>query len=415
MTPFEKDIQYYKFCAYGFLKNLRFFDAFLLLFFLENGISYAQIGILYAAREIVTNVAEIPSGIVADTYGRKRSLVAAFGAYLISFGVFYYSSDFNLLLVAMLMFGIGDAFRSGTHKGMIMDYLRMNNWEDQKINYYGHTRSWSQMGSAISALLAGLLVLYSGNYRFIYLLSMVPYLLNFINIITYPEELNRSIKPKKGQAKQELGGVVKSFFQVIRKPGVFQIMHSSALHSAFLKSIKDYIQLIMVQVSLLIPTMYSLDPKRKSGLVIGVIYFLIFLMTSYASKNSFRIFSKGFKNISHLTLVAGLIAGALSGLFLSLDLWGISLVFFVSVYVLENIRKPIMTGILSDEVPNEIFTSVISAQSFYKTLLISSLAVSLGVLADHFGLGISLLTVSALLLLISLAIGLLGSSTGKKI
>ena len=81
---FKKDTQYFKFCSYGFLKNLRFFDAFLLLFFLENGISYTQIGIIYATREIIINIFEIPSGIIADTYGRKNSLIAAFLAYIIS-------------------------------------------------------------------------------------------------------------------------------------------------------------------------------------------------------------------------------------------------------------------------------------------------------------------------------------------
>lgn len=67
MSSYTRNKQYVKFCAYGFLKNLRFFDAFLLLFFLENGTSYSQIGILYAAREIVINVFEIPSGIIAPS------------------------------------------------------------------------------------------------------------------------------------------------------------------------------------------------------------------------------------------------------------------------------------------------------------------------------------------------------------
>ncbi len=118
---FQKNRQYIQFCLYGFLKNLRFYDAFLLLFFLENGLSFSQIGVLYAAREIIINITEIPSGIIADVYGRKKSLVAAFGIYILSFIVFYFSTNFYFLLVAMLLTGAADAFRSGTHKGMIMD------------------------------------------------------------------------------------------------------------------------------------------------------------------------------------------------------------------------------------------------------------------------------------------------------
>ncbi len=56
MNTFIKDRQYYKFCFYGFLKNLRFFEAFLLLFFLESGLTFLQIGWLYAVREISRNL-----------------------------------------------------------------------------------------------------------------------------------------------------------------------------------------------------------------------------------------------------------------------------------------------------------------------------------------------------------------------
>ena len=139
-----KNRQYFKFCIYGFLKNLRFFDAFFILFLIEKGLSFTQIGILYAVREIFTSIFEIPSGIIADTFGRKNSLIGSFFIFIVSFYVFYISNDFWFFLIAFILYGIGDAFRSGAHKGMIMDYLKLNDWGEQKINYYGHTRSWSQ-------------------------------------------------------------------------------------------------------------------------------------------------------------------------------------------------------------------------------------------------------------------------------
>jgi hypothetical protein len=63
---YQKDIQFYKFSAYGFFKNLRFFDPFLLLFFLEKGLGYGQVGLLYAVKEISVNLLEVPSGMLAD-------------------------------------------------------------------------------------------------------------------------------------------------------------------------------------------------------------------------------------------------------------------------------------------------------------------------------------------------------------
>ena len=148
---------------YGFFKNLRFFDAFIFLYFLEKGLLYVEIGVLYSIREIIVAVMEIPSGLVADSLGRRRILVLSFFFYILSFITFYFSGQFYAFALAMAFYALGDALRSGVHKAMIYQYLKLNKWSHQKVNYYGHTRSWSQLGSAVSALFAGLIVFYSGN------------------------------------------------------------------------------------------------------------------------------------------------------------------------------------------------------------------------------------------------------------
>ncbi len=157
MQKFTKDKQYYKFCFYGFFKNLKFFEPFLMLFFLDKGISFLQIGTLYAIREISINIIEIPSGIFADILGRKKTMITSFIAYIASFIVFYFSQNYVWLVIAMVFFSFGDAMRTGTHKAMIFDYLEINSWMSEKVTYYGHTRSWSQIGSAISSIIAAII------------------------------------------------------------------------------------------------------------------------------------------------------------------------------------------------------------------------------------------------------------------
>lgn len=413
MNTFIKDGQYIKFCAYGFLKNLRFFDAFLLLFFLENNLSYTQIGIIYATREWVINFSEIPTGLIADTLGRKNALIGGFLCYILSFVLFYLSTDFYLFLTAIVLYGIGDAFRSGTHKGMIMDYLKAKGWGDQKTNYYGHTRSWSQKGSAISSLFAGILVLYTGTYRSVFLYSIVPYLLNFVNIYTYPNELNFSSTQKNTQKveTQNIWFTLQSFWKILKQPKVFQLINSAALHTAFLKAVKDYIQPIMVNVALLLPFLMNMDEKNKSGLVVGVIYFFIFLMTSYASKNAAKMASLTWRNLPTFSLYMGLVAGLVCGIFYSYEWWTLSLLFFISIYVLENLRKPLLTGAVADNVPNNLLTSVFSAQSSLSTILTSLIALSLGIVADYWGIGRALISVSSGLLV---AFSILESISSKK-
>ncbi len=409
-----KDKQYYKFCFYGFLKNLRFFDAFFILFLVEKGLPYTQIGILYAVREIAINVLEVPSGIVADTWGRKNALIGSFLAYIISFLVFYSFSDFWWFLLAFVFYGAGDAFRSGTHKGMIMDYLKINRWEDQKINYYGHTRACSQKGSAISSLVAGVIVFYTGVYRDIFLYSTIPYFINLLLILSYPKELNHSIKPSE-RVEHGILSTLRSFWRVIQKPHVLKIINTSALHTAYLKAVKDYIQPLMVQVALLIPILMHTEQEKKNGIIVGVLYFFIYLLTSRASQISAKVADKSKRNIAYTTLLWGFGFGIFSGVCFYYGLWVVSLLAFVGIYLVENIRKPILTGFVADHVPNEILASVISAQSLLRTVMTAILAFVFGILADHYNIGVAFVVISVLLITGTVTINLLQTKKTKEL
>ncbi len=393
----NKDRQYYKFCFYGFLKNLRFFEAFFILFLKQNGLTYTEIGSLYALRELITYTAEVPTGILADTYGRKKSLAFSFIAYILSFGLFFYGKDYPWFLAAFLLYGIADAFRSGTHKAMIMDYLKIKGWSEQKIDYYGHTRACSQRGSALSALIAGIIVFYTGNYRNIFLISIIPYLLNLLLILSYPSQLDRHINKKKRNLLQSM----RDLWHSLQSIKVWKIVHSSAVFTAYQKAVKDYIQPVMKQVVLTAPFLLTYQQNQRLGLGVGLLYFFLYLLTSTASSLSGKI-AKKIPGIATKSLWAGFLAGAAGGFFYDHKLWLVSLVAFAGIYIIESLRKPVLTGYLSDAVPNDILASVLSAQSLYRSLLTSVLAFTFGWLADQKGIGLSLVIVSLVLGLLSI-------------
>jgi len=413
MSTWVKDRQYLKFCVYGFLKNLRFFDAFFILFLIQKGLSFTQIGMLYAIREITINVFEIPSGIIADTFGRKTALAGSFLIYILSFIIFYSAVNFWLFFSAFVFYGVADAFRTGTHKGMIMHYLEINNWQNKKIDYYGHTRSWSQKGSAISALIAGLLVFFSGNYQYIFLFSIIPYLINFGLILSYPNTLNKSQNKIKNQKRWRIKIVFKNTFKMLKNPKVLKIINTTSLHTAYLKALKDYIQPLMIQVILWVPLLSHLDVQKKNGLFIGLFYFVIYLLTSQASKMAFKVANKNRNQIAYITLLIGFGLGILSGLFYNFNYLILSLVFFTGIYIIENIRKPILTGFIADEVPNEILTSVISIQSQVKTIMTALLAFVFGICADYLGIAKALFMISLVLILLTILLNNLSKNRNK--
>ncbi len=384
---------------YGFLKNLRFFDAFFLLYLKQKGLTYTEIGSLYALRELVTNLSEVPTGIFADTFGRKKSLMLSFLGYIASFVLFYSGHSYGVFLLAFILYGIADALRSGTHKGMIMKYLKLKNESKHKIAYYGHTRACSQRGSALSALIAGLIVYYTGNYNQIFLLSIIPYLLNLILIWTYPDELDFADSKQRHSIKQNLAAL----WYALKNPKVISIVHSSAVFTAFQKASKDYIQPVMKSLALAIPILIGIATTKKTGLMIGIMYTLLYLLTATASKYAGVLTGK-FKNLSYKSLIIGFALGIIGGYFYKIHAWTWALLALSGIYVMQNLRKPILTGYLADEVPNEILTSVLSAESLYRTLLTALIALVLGIIADTYGLAMAFMAISGLLLGVSVLI-----------
>ena len=77
-----------RFSLYGFLKNQQYYDPFIVLAFLQMGLSYTLIGVLIAFREIMVNLMEIPTGAIADLFGRRKSMILSFASYILSFTTF---------------------------------------------------------------------------------------------------------------------------------------------------------------------------------------------------------------------------------------------------------------------------------------------------------------------------------------
>ena len=98
-------------------KNLQFFEAFLMLILMEWGYSLFQIGVLQSIMFAFTYVFEVPSGVIADHFGKKNELLLCFVWYMISFAFYAFGeSGFGMLVLASAFYGLGEAFRSGTHK-----------------------------------------------------------------------------------------------------------------------------------------------------------------------------------------------------------------------------------------------------------------------------------------------------------
>ena len=395
---------FYRFAAYGFLKNLRLFDPFIILFFLDAGLSFTEIGLLFAIREISTNILEIPTGVFADSFGRRRTMVLSMGSYILSFALFYLMASFIAFAVAMVLFGLGEAARTGTHKAMILEYLRIRGMEDRKVEYYGATRSYSQLGSAVNALLAAFVVFYTGNYREIFLITILPYLVNFVNLATYPRELDGEIL--KGKRRARIRATLGDFAGMFRKGAAVRAMLNSSVFMASFKATKDYLQPILNAFALTLPVLLYLSGEQRSAIVIGLVYSLIYIVSSASSRTAHRVVERvgDLARAINVTLVTGALTLIFAGLFAHMDLAVPAIGLFLLLHVIHNLRRPMNVGYISEKISSRVMASGLSVESQLKTFITSGFAVLMGVLADAFGVGPALAAVGMILLLASPAL-----------
>jgi len=396
----KKDKQIWKFCAYGFLKNLQFFEPYLFIYLLGKGMNLFDIGILFGISQLITYIFEIPSGIIADLIGKKKELSMCFVFYIISFILFFFVNDFKVAVAAMIFFGLGEAFRSGTHKAMIYAYLELKGWEKHKIYVYGRTRSYSLKGSAISSILAIILILNIPSSNYIFLITIIPYLLDLLLILSYPKELDLPDKRKAGSVYELIRDHLVGIF---KKPELRRILLNSASFDGFISICKDYIQPILEAViitsGMVIISTMSTDENLK--ITLGLVYFIINILGSAGSKRIYKATkyttSDKLMNSFYIILI-----GCFFVLALSIKLqWTIVIILaFVILRLLRDMRKPIFVEHCDHYMAKSERATVLSIDSQLKALLIIVLSPTLGFIAENFGMDNAMLVIGIILTLL---------------
>ena len=376
----------FRFSLYGFLKNQQYYDPFLILIFLEKGLSYFLIGILVAFREICINIMEIPSGAVADLYGRRRSMILSFSAYIVSFVIFALSRSLVLLFVAMFFFAIGDAFRSGTHKAMIFHWLRLQGRSDEKTKTYGYTRSWSKMGSALSVLIASALVFHTGNYSKIFLFCIIPYVLNIVNFLGYPAQLDGE-KTVCFSIKAVATFLWEALKESTRHRPLRRLIIESMGFEGMFKAGKDYLQPILKQTAVALPLLLTLDETKRTALLIGVVYFALYIMASIAARQSHKLAEwKGDEDgaARFVWLINWSVYACLIPL-LWFDWYYAVIAFFLMLAIMQNFWRPLLISRVNAHSTPEMGATVLSIESQAKCFATMLLAPMLGWAVDRAG------------------------------
>ena len=161
----------------GVLTNLSLTGAWVVLLSVR-GFSLWQIGIAETIFHITSLIFEIPSGVLADRFGRKNMLLVSRMMAVIGDIVMIFSVHLPSVCLSIAFHALSYNFASGSGDALAYDSLKLVGQEGRYERYSSNQSIIYRIGSGISTLCAGL-ALFVG-YRKAYLISAVMNLITLL-------------------------------------------------------------------------------------------------------------------------------------------------------------------------------------------------------------------------------------------
>lgn len=144
--------------AVSFLSGLHFFGAIMVPLFTDwGGIGKFEVFMLQTWFMIWTAVLEVPTGAVADRYGRKFSICLGLLIGAVGFVVYVSAPSIYIFLVGEFVLALSLALISGANLALLSDSLASNGVTDSRTQIFGKMRAFSLLGLLVSTPLGSLI------------------------------------------------------------------------------------------------------------------------------------------------------------------------------------------------------------------------------------------------------------------
>jgi MFS family permease len=352
------------------------------LFYQDNGINMQGIFVLKAIYSVAIVIMEIPSGWMADVWGRKKTLIL--GSMLSSAGVLIYSLSYGFwaFAAAEIILGVGISFVSGADSAMLYDSLKAAKKSNQYVKQEGRITSAGNFAEAIAGIAGGFLATISLRTPFYFQIAVAA--------MAIPAALTL-VEPKIHSAEHVHS--IKKLVQNIRATFVSnQNLRISILLSAvtgtatltFAWLVQPFFKAVGLQVGLF-----------------GIFWTALNLTVGISSVFAYRIDNIMGQRKSVLLIILLLSAGYfLSGLSIALG----GMVFLFLFYLVRGIATPILKNYINQYTESDVRATMLSVRNFIIRISFAVIGPLLGWITDHISLKSAFLMAGGIYLISALLI-----------
>jgi MFS family permease len=369
---------------YRFLMNFQLWWPIWVIYLLqERGLSYTQITLLDTPFFILIVLSEVPTGAIADRFGRKTSLMLASTLFAIAVFVFGIAQNYLVILVSYTAWGLAQTFQSGADAALLYDSLKQIDREEdfQRVN----GRLWAATSLAVLiAMLIGAPLASATSLSFPIVFS------SFIALAAVPVAASMH-EPRHERTEGEenyLRMVTHGMRDAWRTPPLrYIILFSAVIFTS------TFAPLIFVQPFL-----------RHHGVSIGDLGLWqapIRACGIFSALMTARFVARVGQRASFLAMPL-----ALGGCYLALagvdHLWAYAA--FLPVGMVAGMQNPVLATYVNRRIPSERRATMLSVQSVVGSMMLAAAEPAAGLITDHLGLRALFLVFGLAVLIIAPAI-----------
>ncbi|MFB7355769.1 MFS transporter [Streptomyces gardneri] len=371
------------FYAYAVLANSLFQRGVFVIFLYQQGFSAGQVALLQTLLFLVSGLAELPTGIIADRIGRRASIVI--GQVLVAGCLLgqVTSSNYWVFLALFIGQGVGMACVSGSDTALLYDLLVHHGATAGYVRIRSRFTMLGTVTSGVAIVLGGQLQQFSWGIVYVGSASCLV-LAVMVLMSRVPEIRGADAVDEQDGAEKEHGDTTawRAMLRVATPALVTLVVVSGLMHA----TLTPYI----------IFTQKTLSDQGASTALVSVAIsagFLVGGLTPLLSDRANRRI--GYRVIAPVSLLALAVALGLTGLGL---VWVTVAAFLVLVGIPE-ITAVLVDNAFNEAVPSRHRASLLSMIAFVESVLIGIGYLVLGALMDGLGSSVGMAAYAAVPLL----------------
>ncbi|AZR72386.1 hypothetical protein BBF96_02630 [Anoxybacter fermentans] len=359
----EKEI--IKLSLMSFFLNLFFLGPVIVFFFQQRGLDYFQILSLESILVLFIFLFEVPTGIFADKFGRKKSIILGAFINVTNIVIFLFANSFVHFALAYALSGISIAFFSGTIEALIYDYLKQKNKKHLMKQAMGTYGAITTMASVIAPVIGSYLAkdLLPSQFTLLLYLTLGMILIGFVISLLIEDSRKKDV-------------VGENPF-IMLKEGIELLWQN--------KSLLRIVLLNVFSSPFIFTIMYLVQPYFKMSDVnvafFGTITSVALLLSAFAQKYAYKI-EKIFgikRGVFLVTFLPGVLYLFMS--FVFHPIW--SVVLFIFLRAIIEIRYPIFSDYKNIHIPEKIRATVLSLISQLSSFYLMIMRLIIGKLSEY--------------------------------